>query len=168
MALQDWFRTNFDYSLDSPAGHGDDALVDFLESGVGYCEQFAGAYAAMARSLGIPARVAVGFTPGNEDPDDPGLYRVLGRHAHAWPEVYFPGTGWVAFEPTPGRGHARRRGLHRRPRATRRGPAGPDHHDHHRCDQHHHPVVVESRPRVTQAPEPSGADHRQQRLRTRR
>jgi transglutaminase-like putative cysteine protease len=104
IALQDWFRTSFTYSLDSPAGHGDDALVDFLESGVGYCEQFAGAFAAMARSLGMPARVAVGFTPGVQDPTAPGRYRVEGRHAHAWPEVHFPGSGWVAFEPTPGRG----------------------------------------------------------------
>lgn len=103
-ALQDWFRTQFNYSLDTKAGHGDDALVSFLQSGEGYCEQFAGAYAAMARSLDIPARVAVGFTPGNEDPDDPDVYHVLGRHAHAWPEVYFPGSGWVPFEPTPGRG----------------------------------------------------------------
>jgi transglutaminase-like putative cysteine protease len=104
IALQNWFRTSFTYSLDGPAGHSDDALVDFLQSGVGYCEQFAGAFAAMARSLGMPARVAVGFTPGAQDPTDPERYRVQGRHAHAWPEVYFPGSGWVAFEPTPGRG----------------------------------------------------------------
>jgi transglutaminase-like putative cysteine protease len=104
LALQDWFRSEFEYSLDAPAGHGDDALVDFLERRVGYCEQFSGAYAAMARSLGIPARVAVGFTPGEEDPDQPGRYVVRGRHAHAWPEVYFPGIGWVPFEPTPSRG----------------------------------------------------------------
>lgn len=104
-ALQDFFRTRFRYSLDVPAGHGDDALVEFLRSGSGYCEQFAGAFAAMARSLGIPARVAVGFTPGVRDGDDPELYRVSGRHAHAWPEVYFPGVGWVPFEPTPQRGN---------------------------------------------------------------
>lgn len=104
VALQNWFRTNFRYSLDVPPGHGDDALVAFLASKEGYCEQFAGAYAAMARSLGIPARVAVGFTPGDPDPDDPSLYRVRGRHAHAWPEVWFPEVGWVPFEPTPGRG----------------------------------------------------------------
>ena len=58
----------------------------------------------MARSLGLPARVAVGFTVGEADPDDPDLYVVRGRHAHAWPEVYLSGVGWVAFEPTPGRG----------------------------------------------------------------
>ena len=104
LALQNWFRTNFDYSLDIAAGHSDHALESFLKTRRGYCEQFAGSYAAMARFLGIPARVAVGFTPGNADKDDPTLYRVLGRHAHAWPEVYFPHVGWVAFEPTPGRG----------------------------------------------------------------
>lgn len=104
LALQEHFRTTFEYSLEVPAGHGDDALVDFLTARVGYCEQFAGAYAAMARSLGIPARVAVGFTPGEQDLRDPDVYVVRGRHAHAWPEVYFPEVGWVPFEPTPGRG----------------------------------------------------------------
>jgi hypothetical protein len=58
----------------------------------------------MARSLGIPARVAVGFTEGDRDPTDPRRFQVRGIHAHAWPEVYFPGHGWVPFEPTPGRG----------------------------------------------------------------
>src|SRR5690606_19777157 len=68
------------------------------------CEQFAGAFAAMARSIGLPARVAVGFTQGETDPAEDGLYVVRGEHAHAWPEVYLAGAGWVAFEPTPGRG----------------------------------------------------------------
>ena len=103
-ALQDWFRTEFTYSLEPTSGHGDTAIEQFLRSNEGYCEQFAGTFAAMARSLGIPARVAVGFTPGTPDPDDPSVYRVRGRQAHAWPEVYFSGIGWVAFEPTPGRG----------------------------------------------------------------
>ena len=57
----------------------------------------------MARSVGLPARVAVGFTWGEWDPDR-SAYAVRGEHAHAWPEVYFAGTGWVRFEPTPGRG----------------------------------------------------------------
>ncbi|MCU1497110.1 MAG: hypothetical protein JWM47_1063, partial [Acidimicrobiales bacterium] len=104
IALQNFFRTTFEYSLDVPAGHGDSAIVDFLESRTGYCEQFAGTYAAMARSLGMPARVAVGFTPGDLVEDRPDTYQVRGRHAHAWPEVYFTGIGWVPFEPTPGRG----------------------------------------------------------------
>ncbi len=104
LALQDHFRSGYTYSLAVDSGNGDEALVDFLDSREGYCEQFAGAYAAMARSIGLPARVAVGFTPGDPDPDDPNLYTVRGKHAHAWPEVWFPGVGWVPFEPTPGRG----------------------------------------------------------------
>ena len=103
--LQDFFRDNFVYDLDIGEGHGDRAIERFvLEIQRGYCEQFAGSYAAMARALGIPARVAVGFTPGVASADDPNLYRVRGEHAHAWPEVYLGEYGWVAFEPTPGRG----------------------------------------------------------------
>ena len=101
-ALQDWFRSEFTYSLDVAPGHGDDAIVAFLENRVGYCEQFAGTYAAMARAVGLPSRVAVGFTPGALGAD--GRYHVTDREAHAWPEVYITGYGWVAFEPTPGRG----------------------------------------------------------------
>lgn len=103
LALQNWFRTNFTYTLDVEPGHDEQAIVQFLlEDRRGYCEQFAGAYAAMARALGIPARVAVGFTPGELRED--GLYHVTGRQAHAWPELFVDGYGWVAFEPTPGRG----------------------------------------------------------------
>jgi transglutaminase-like putative cysteine protease len=107
LALQNWFRTHFRYSLEVRPGHGTDALAEFLDplgSRSGYCEQFAGAYAALARALGLPARVAVGFTPGEEDVDDPGTFIVRGINAHAWPELYFAGVGWVPFEPTPGRG----------------------------------------------------------------
>lgn len=100
-ALQDWFRSTFAYDLTVEAGHSLGALEHFLATRRGYCEQFAGAFAAMARSLGLPARVAVGFTPGSPGPD--GRFHVAGRDAHAWPEVYIAGFGWVAFEPTPGR-----------------------------------------------------------------
>lgn len=100
--LQDWFRAEFEYSTEVPEGHSNSAIVDFLENRVGYCEQFAGTYAAMARSQGIPARVAVGFTQG--EVTDDGEYLVRGRNAHAWPEIWFDGFGWVPFEPTPGRG----------------------------------------------------------------
>ncbi len=100
--LQGWFQREFDYSLEVQSGHGNSAIESFLRERVGYCEQFAGTYAAMMRTLGYPARVAVGFTAGTETA--PGAFSVLGRNAHAWPEVWFDGLGWVAFEPTPGRG----------------------------------------------------------------
>jgi transglutaminase-like putative cysteine protease len=104
-ALQDHFQLgDYTYDLSVPRGHGESAIDEFLSVKRGYCEQFAGTYAAMARSLGLPARVAVGFTPGEQDPNDPTLFRVNGKHAHAWPEVYLGEYGWVSFEPTPGRG----------------------------------------------------------------
>jgi len=104
LALQNYFRDNFTYDLNVPPGHSEDAMENFLfETRRGYCEQFAGTYAAMARAVGLPTRVGVGFTPGDEDPAHPGLYHVKGLHAHAWPEVYIAGKGWVIFDPTPGR-----------------------------------------------------------------
>lgn len=104
LALQGYFRGgDFVYDQTIPPGHGDDAIERFLfETKRGYCEQFAGTFAAMARAVGLPARVAVGFTPG--EAVDEGRYVVRGLNAHAWPEVYLHGAGWVAFEPTPGRG----------------------------------------------------------------
>ena len=122
--LQDWFRTEFEYSLEVPQGHGNSAIEAFLRQRIGYCEQFAGTFAAMARSLGIPARVAVGFTPGVAGN---GTFTVLGKNAHAWPEVWFDGLGWVAFEPTPGRGAPGAEdytGVERRPRTSSVPPPG--------------------------------------------
>jgi len=105
LALQNYFRDNYTYDLNVGPGHGESAIERFVfDTKRGYCEQFAGTYAAMARSLGIPARVAVGFTPGDQDSQDPTVYHVKGLHAHAWPEVYIGGQGWVLFEPTPTRG----------------------------------------------------------------
>jgi transglutaminase-like putative cysteine protease len=102
-ALQDWFQKNFRYDIAARQGHDGRALERFLFTNKrGYCEQFAGAFAVMARSVGLPARVAVGFTPGEMGPD--GRYHVRGLNAHAWPEVYIEGFGWTYFEPTPGRG----------------------------------------------------------------
>jgi transglutaminase-like putative cysteine protease len=105
-ALQDYFRSGeFTYDLNVPKGHSGDALEHFLfDTKRGYCEQFSGAYAAMARAVGLPARVAVGFTPGELDPGTTDEYVVKGFNGHAWPEVYLQGYGWVPFEPTPGRG----------------------------------------------------------------
>jgi transglutaminase-like putative cysteine protease len=103
-ALQDHFRTGaFRYDTAVDPGHAEDDLERFLfETRAGYCEQFAGAYAALARSVGLSARVAVGFTPGELQND--GTYHVRGSHGHAWPEVFLNGAGWVPFEPTQGRG----------------------------------------------------------------
>jgi transglutaminase-like putative cysteine protease len=105
IALQNWFRDRdkggFEYDT-TIKGHDEDALERFvLEDKKGFCEQFAGSYAAMARAIGLPARVAVGFTPGTLGDD--GLWHVSTKNAHAWPEVYFEGIGWTRFEPTPGR-----------------------------------------------------------------
>ncbi len=102
VALKDWFRTSFDYSTEVQPGHGSNTIENFLQVRDGYCEQFAATFAVMARTLGIPSRVAVGYTPGQLGSD--GWYSVFGRNAHAWPEVWFDDIGWVPFEPTPGRG----------------------------------------------------------------
>lgn len=99
--LQNHFRSGeFEYSLDAPAEASGSAIEDFLAEKRGYCVQFSGAMAAMARSVGIPARIGVGFTAGS--PTGDGSYEVRLNQAHAWPELYFEGAGWVRFEPTPG------------------------------------------------------------------
>ena len=100
--LQNYFRDEFIYSLDTPSITSEDAFLEFIARRTGYCEQFASTFAVMARSIGLPARVAIGFTPGQSD--GVGGYIVRSQHAHAWPEVWFDGIGWLMFEPTPGRG----------------------------------------------------------------
>jgi transglutaminase-like putative cysteine protease len=102
-ALQRWFRDprNFTYDLSVRPGTGKSAILAFLDEKSGYCEQFASTMAVMARAIGIPARVDVGFTAGTLASD--GETRKVGSHdAHAWPELYMPGLGWTRFEPTPG------------------------------------------------------------------
>jgi hypothetical protein len=104
LALQNYLRDNYHYSLAVQPGHSDSAIENFLfRTRTGYCEQFAGSYAVMARAIGLPTRVAVGFTPG--EVDSGGEWHVFGSDAHAWPEVLLGRFGWVAFEPTPGRGN---------------------------------------------------------------
>lgn len=103
VALQNWFRDDFEYSLDEVQGSGYAALEQFLGDGpdgrTGYCEQFASAMAIMARVLGIPARVAIGFLAPTQT--GASTYVYTARDLHAWPELYFDGAGWVRFEPTP-------------------------------------------------------------------
>jgi len=104
LMLQNWLRgPQFTYSLNVPADDGPTALEDFLtRTRAGFCQQFATAFAVLAREIGLPTRVAVGFTEGDLGSD--GLYHVKDLDAHAWPEVWFQNFGWIAFEPTPGRG----------------------------------------------------------------
>jgi transglutaminase-like putative cysteine protease len=105
-AIQDYLRDTsiFTYNLNAQPGHSEDALENFLfETHEGYCEQFASAFAVLARTVDLPARVAVGFTPGTYDPATR-TYEVDTDNAHSWPEVDFAGIGWVPLEPTPGRG----------------------------------------------------------------
>ena len=103
--LQEWFREDggFRYSLERSPGSGNDTIRQFLGSGedgrVGYCEQFASAMAVMSRSIGIPARVAVGFLRPEAEPDGSWVYST--HDLHSWPELYFEGAGWTRFEPTP-------------------------------------------------------------------
>jgi transglutaminase-like putative cysteine protease len=106
LALMRHLRSDqFTYDLEAQGGHGSDALTSFLfDSKRGYCEQFAGSFAAMARTIGLPSRVVVGFSPGRQDPADPTLFHIRGEHTHAWAEIYLDGFGWVMLDPTPGRG----------------------------------------------------------------
>ncbi len=104
-AIQAFFRnpaSKFSYAEDTISGGSPDALEDFLQQRQGFCEQYASAMGAMLRLAGVPSRVAVGFTPGTRAPD--GSYHVTTDQAHAWPEAWFEGAGWVRFEPTPSRG----------------------------------------------------------------
>jgi len=120
IALQNWFRENFVYDQTVNYSDAADPVQQFIDDRAGFCQQFSSTFALMTRSLGMASRVAVGFTPGDVvdlkqegslvgsdqggDQPVPG-YLVRGRHAHAWPEIYFDGVGWIPFEPTPGRGN---------------------------------------------------------------
>ncbi|MBN9734612.1 MULTISPECIES: transglutaminaseTgpA domain-containing protein [unclassified Pseudonocardia] len=102
MAIENHFTgpgSPFTYSLSTAPGGGGDALVDFLTRGrTGYCEQYASAMAVMLRAVDVPARVAVGFTAGDDGPDG---RTITTEDAHAWVEAWFPGYGWMTFDPTP-------------------------------------------------------------------
>lgn len=107
IGLEQWFRTTggFTYEeLPDPPSGDQPPLAEFvLEGRRGYCQHYAGSMALMLRLLGVPARVAAGFVQGeyNEEFDQ---WTVKDRDAHTWVEVWFPGFGWLPFDPTPGRG----------------------------------------------------------------
>jgi len=103
LALESWFRQTggFHYDESPPRTSGAPLVAFVTRTKAGYCQHFAGAMALMLRMLGIPARVAVGFTSGTRDGD---AWVVTDHDAHAWVEVWFAGQGWVPFDPTPGRG----------------------------------------------------------------
>lgn len=111
LILEAWLRDprNFTYSTDVDTGHSSLDLAAWLldpdsdNYRVGYCEQFATAMAVMARTLGIPSRVVLGFTPGDveQQADGTDVVVVRERNAHAWVELWMNGQGWVRFDPTP-------------------------------------------------------------------
>lgn len=101
LALQRYLTgPSFVYDTSVPASDSIDALTQFLlVTKRGFCQQYAAAMAVLARLVDIPSRVAVGFTHGVRQSD--GTWVVTTHDAHAWPELYFPGFGWLPFEPTP-------------------------------------------------------------------
>ena len=107
VALETWLRTNPDFVYEEQPPRrplGVPALVDFVtRTHQGYCQHYAGAMALMLRYLGVPARVAAGFTSGRYD-EEKETWSVTDRNAHTWVEVWFSGYGWLPFDPTPGRG----------------------------------------------------------------
>ncbi len=113
LALQEFFRnSDFTYSETAPVSAGYDGsgvtvIAKFLKAKSGYCVHFASAMAVMARTLGIPARIAVGYAPGEpfgHTKSGAIVYEVTSRDLHAWPELFFAGIGWLSFDPTPGVG----------------------------------------------------------------
>jgi transglutaminase-like putative cysteine protease len=104
IAIERWLRSHggFRYEEQPPQPETLPPLADFVtRTKAGYCQHFAGAMTLMLRFLGIPARVAVGFTSGRWAD---GVWTVTDHNAHAWVEAWFRGHGWLTFDPTPGRG----------------------------------------------------------------
>ncbi|MCL2614931.1 MAG: DUF3488 and transglutaminase-like domain-containing protein, partial [Nocardioidaceae bacterium] len=159
--LQDFFRVSggFRYSLTrAPGGPVGQSMVQFLEPGpdgrIGYCEQFASAMALMARSVGIPARVAVGFLePQRTGPD---TWEYTSHDLHAWPELYFEGAGWVRFEPTPAQRTGEAPAYSALP--SGHGPARHGHH-HRTAPRRHQAKHPSSRPSPRHQSSPPARAH---------
>jgi transglutaminase-like putative cysteine protease len=101
LAVERYLSTHFGYTLELPRSLPQDPLANFLfERKRGHCEYFASSMAVMLRSLHIPSRIVTGFR-GGEFNDLTGQYVVRASDAHSWVEAYFPGSGWISFDPTP-------------------------------------------------------------------
>jgi len=99
--IQRYLTSHYKYTLQLPKAEPADPLANFLfERKEGHCEYFASSMAVMLRSVGIPSRVVNGFRT-TEFNDLTSSYVIRASSAHSWVEVYFPGTGWVEFDPTP-------------------------------------------------------------------
>ena len=113
VVLEQYLKTHFAYTLQLSRAEPRDPLADFLfVRKQGHCEYFASAMAVMLRTLRIPSRVVNGFR-SDEFNDLTGNYVVRAKDAHSWVEAYFPGYGWVTFDPTPGGGIASPQGWER-------------------------------------------------------
>jgi len=102
-AVEDYLRSNYPYNLrvDPPPFNADGVDHFLFTLREGYSEYFGSTMAVMLRTVGVPARLAVGYTTGDEIGEED-LFSVTDSHSHAWVEVYFPDFGWIPFEPTPG------------------------------------------------------------------
>ena len=101
IAVERYLSTRFAYTLELPANRPEDPLAYFLfVRKKGHCEYFASSMAVMLRTLRIPSRIVTGFR-GGEFNDLTGQYVIRASDAHSWVEAYFPGSGWVSFDPTP-------------------------------------------------------------------
>lgn len=109
LALENWFRDSGEFTYDDqvPAEFVTSDVYEWLSADEqtnpyarhGYCEQFSTAMALMARAVGVPSRVVLGFTPGTRINDT--TVQVMDKNAHSWVELWIPSYGWMAFDPTP-------------------------------------------------------------------
>ena len=100
-AIENYLRNNYGYTLDLSGTPPVDPLAYFLfEKHAGHCEYFAAAMTVMMRAVGVPTRYVNGFLPGEYN-DIGGDYIIRASDAHSWVEVFFPGYGWITFDPTP-------------------------------------------------------------------
>ena len=100
-AIEAWLRSNISYNEQIPQPPADRDRVDWVifDQKEGYCDYYSSSFVVMARAMGIPSRVSAGYTRGELQPES-GAWRQRDDDAHTWPEVFFPGLGWVEFEPT--------------------------------------------------------------------